>query len=194
MAIAVLPVWRSPMMSSRWPRPIGTMESMARIPVCIGSFTGWREITPGALNSTGRVPSALMGPLPSMGWPSGFTTRPSMALPAGTSTIRPVVRTWSFSLIAVTSPRSTAPTSSSSRFWARPYTVLPPSPMNSSSSPAMASRRPSTRAMPSPTWMTVPTSRDSTLTFSCSSCFFSASSMDCAVISVTSIHLHLLCP
>ena len=30
-------------------------------------------------------------------------------------------------------------------------------------------------------------------TFSCSSCFFSAASMDCAVISVTSIHLHLLC-
>ena len=83
MAIAVLPVWRSPMMSSRWPRPIGTMESMARIPVCIGSFTGWREITPGALNSTGRVPSALMGPLPSMGWPSGFTTRPSMARAGG---------------------------------------------------------------------------------------------------------------
>src|SRR5882672_10585347 len=29
MAIAVLPVWRSPMMSSRWPRPIGTIESTA---------------------------------------------------------------------------------------------------------------------------------------------------------------------
>ena len=29
MAIAVLPVWRSPMISSRWPRPIGTIESTA---------------------------------------------------------------------------------------------------------------------------------------------------------------------
>ena len=28
MATAVLPVWRSPMISSRWPRPIGTSESM----------------------------------------------------------------------------------------------------------------------------------------------------------------------
>src|SRR5438477_524113 len=27
--IAVLPVWRSPMISSRWPRPIGIMASMA---------------------------------------------------------------------------------------------------------------------------------------------------------------------
>src|SRR3546814_4260363 len=33
-ATAVFPVWRSPMISSRWPRPIGTMESMAFIPVC----------------------------------------------------------------------------------------------------------------------------------------------------------------
>ena len=29
MAIAVLPVWRSPMISSRWPRPTGTIESTA---------------------------------------------------------------------------------------------------------------------------------------------------------------------
>ena len=33
MAMAVFPVWRSPMMSSRWPRPIGTMASIAFIPV-----------------------------------------------------------------------------------------------------------------------------------------------------------------
>ena len=26
----------------RWPRPIGIMESMALMPVCSGSFTGWR--------------------------------------------------------------------------------------------------------------------------------------------------------
>ena len=50
----VLPVWRSPMMSSRWPRPIGIIESMALMPVCSGSLTGWRSMTPGALNSTGR--------------------------------------------------------------------------------------------------------------------------------------------
>ena len=42
MAIAVLPVERSPMMSSRWPRPIGIIESIALSPVWSGSFTGWR--------------------------------------------------------------------------------------------------------------------------------------------------------
>ena len=35
-AMAVLPVWRSPMISSRWPRPIGIMASMALMPVCSG--------------------------------------------------------------------------------------------------------------------------------------------------------------
>ena len=35
-ATADLPVWRSPMISSRWPRPIGTMESIDFRPVCIG--------------------------------------------------------------------------------------------------------------------------------------------------------------
>ena len=37
IAIAVLPVWRSPMISWRCPRPIGIIASMALIPVCIGS-------------------------------------------------------------------------------------------------------------------------------------------------------------
>src|SRR5215204_2084221 len=55
MAIAVLPVWRSPMISSRWPRPIGIMASMAFRPVWSGSFTGWRWTTPGALNSAGQA-------------------------------------------------------------------------------------------------------------------------------------------
>ena len=32
MPIAVLPVWRSPMISSRWPRPIGIIESIALRP------------------------------------------------------------------------------------------------------------------------------------------------------------------
>jgi hypothetical protein len=48
MATAVLPVWRSPMMSSRWPRPIGIKLSIAFSPVCIGSFTDLRGMMPGA--------------------------------------------------------------------------------------------------------------------------------------------------
>ena len=38
MPMAVLPVLRSPMISSRWPRPIGVMASMALMPVCSGSL------------------------------------------------------------------------------------------------------------------------------------------------------------
>ena len=72
-ATAVLPVWRSPMMSSRWPRPIGTMPSMAFSPVCSGSLTGDRSTTPGAMRSIGMNFFAAIGPLPSIGWPSALT-------------------------------------------------------------------------------------------------------------------------
>ncbi len=34
-----------------------------------------------------------MGPLPSMGWPRAFTTRPTRASPTGTVMTRPVERT-----------------------------------------------------------------------------------------------------
>ena len=46
---AVLPVPRSPMISSRWPRPIGIIESIDLRPVCSGCVTGCRWITPGRL-------------------------------------------------------------------------------------------------------------------------------------------------
>ncbi len=85
IAIAVLPVWRSPMISSRWPRPIGIIESIAFRPVCIGSLTPWRSTTPGALNSAGRTSVELIGPLPSSGLPSGSTIRPSSPSPTGMS-------------------------------------------------------------------------------------------------------------
>ena len=42
MQIDVLPVWRSPMISSRWPRPTFVIASIGLMPVIIGSFTGWR--------------------------------------------------------------------------------------------------------------------------------------------------------
>ena len=91
-AMAVLPVLRSPMISSRWPRPIGVMASMALMPVCSGSSTGWRPATPGAVDSTGRVWSVTIGPLPSSGLPSGSTTRPITASPTGTRSSSPVAR------------------------------------------------------------------------------------------------------
>src|ERR1051326_2514065 len=88
-AMAVLPVWRSPMISSRWPRPIGIMASMALRPVCSGSLPGLRATTRGARRSMGMNSVVLIGPLPSIGWPSGFTTRPTRALPTGTDMMRP---------------------------------------------------------------------------------------------------------
>ena len=90
IATAVLPVWRSPMISSRWPRPTGTIASIAFRPVCTGCDTDFRSITPGATFSITSVALALTGPLPSIGWPSELTTRPISSGPTGTSRMRPV--------------------------------------------------------------------------------------------------------
>src|SRR3954469_16689074 len=62
------------MISSRWPRPIGTMESIALRPVCTGCATDWRAITPGATFSITSVSLALIAPLPSIGWTSDVNT------------------------------------------------------------------------------------------------------------------------
>ena len=137
-ATAVLPVWRSPMISSRWPRPMGIMASMALSPVCSGSFTGRRSTTPGARRSMGMLMSEGTGPFPSRGCPRAFTTRPTTASPTGTCMSFRVRRTWSPSLIRLVSPRRTAPTLSSSRFNAMPKTPWG----SSSSSPDMAFSRP----------------------------------------------------
>ena len=90
IATAVLPVWRSPMMSSRWPRPIGTIESIAFKPVCTGCDTDLRQTTPGATFSMTSDSFALIGPLPSIGCPSELTTRPISSGPIGTDRILPV--------------------------------------------------------------------------------------------------------
>ena len=137
-ATAVLPVCRSPMISSRWPRPIGTIPSIAFSPVCSGSLTGDRSTTPGASRSIGMNRVAAIGPLPSMGLPSASTTRPSISSPTGTEMMRPVRLTVSPSLISDERPSSTAPTLSSSRFSAIPNNWCG----NSSISPAMARSTP----------------------------------------------------
>src|SRR5664279_3354169 len=160
IATAVLPVWRSPMISSRWPRPIGTIESIDFSPVCIGWLTLWRAITPGAIFSIGADILALIGPLPSIGAPSALTTRPFSSGPIGTSRMRPVHLTVSPSEMCSYSPRMTVPTESRSRFSARPYVGEPSGAAgNSSISPCMASERPCTRQMPSVTDTTVPSLR-----------------------------------
>ena len=40
MPMVVLPVERSPMINSRWPRPMGIIASTAMMPVCTGWLTG----------------------------------------------------------------------------------------------------------------------------------------------------------
>ena len=85
MQIVVLPVERSPMISSRWPRPIGIIASMAMMPVC----TGWLDRAPphdarARAFRRDRLVSLAIGPLPSSGSPSVLTTRPSRPLPTGT--------------------------------------------------------------------------------------------------------------
>ena len=68
IAIAVLPVPRSPMISRlRWPRPIGIIESTAFMPVCIGSWTLLRWMMPGALISTCRRCAPVSALPPSIG-------------------------------------------------------------------------------------------------------------------------------
>ena len=120
IAIAVFPVWRSPIISSRCPLPIGTIESIALIPVCKGVSTDFLEITPDATLSICLFFLVSTGPFPSIGCPRAFTTRPSIASPTGTSTTLPVVFTISPSLIFLWSPKSTAPTLSSSRLSTMP--------------------------------------------------------------------------
>ena len=95
IAMADLPVPRSPMMSSRCPRPMGIMESMGLRPVCRGSFTGCRFTIPGATTSIWRGPSTgSMGPESVQGL-SQWVHHPTHVAraPTGTSRTFPVRRT-----------------------------------------------------------------------------------------------------
>ena len=83
MAIAVLPVWRSPIISSRWPRPMGIKASTAFNPVCTGSLTDCLGMMPGALTSARPLDTSLRGPAPSIGSPKPSTTRPNNPSPTG---------------------------------------------------------------------------------------------------------------
>ena len=102
MAMAVLPVWRSPMISSRWPRPIGMSASMALIAGLDRRVDRLADDDAGgdALDRAGLA-SRRSGPCRRAGARAG--RRPGRAAPAptGTSTTRPVVLTVSPSLIAV---------------------------------------------------------------------------------------------
>ena len=138
IAIAVFPVCLSPIISSRWPLPIGVIASIALIPVSKGEFTLSLVITPGATTSIGLLLVYSIGPRPSIGWPNASTTRPNIFSPTGTSITEPVLLTMSPSLIKVSSPKRTAPTWSISRFITKPYTSCG----KTKSSPSIAFSRP----------------------------------------------------
>src|SRR5918995_1721987 len=182
-ATVVFPVLRSPMISSRWPRPIGVIASMALIPVCSGSCTGRRATMPGAWISRRRYVSVLTGPLPSIGCPRALTTRPSMTSPTGTERMRPVSWTVWPSSTSSASPSTTAPIESSSRFSASPS--VPPS--NSSSSLTAVSGSPDTRAIPSPTSRTRPTRAFSRVVLKPPTCLRSASAIWSALMDNSAI-------
>src|SRR5271166_882582 len=187
MITAVLPVWRSPMISSRWPRPIGISASIALRPVCTGSCTDLRGMMPGAFTSTRRRSELTIGPLPSIGLPSASTTRPSSMSPTGTSTMAPVRCTVSPSRIILSSPNITTPTLSVSRFSAMPRR---PAPGNSTISPAMQFCRPNTRAIPSPTDSTWPVSATLASVSNAAICFFRISEISAGRISISRGSLH----
>src|SRR3954447_15495527 len=187
MITAVLPVWRSPMISSRWPRPMGISASIAFRPVCIGSCTDLRGMMPGALTSTRRLSVDAIGPLPSIGLPRPSTTRPSRPGPTGTSTMVPVRETVSPSRIWRSSPKITTPTLSVSRFSAMPRR---PAPGNSTISPDITFCRPNTRAMPSPTDRTWPVSATLASVSNAAICFFRISEISAGRISILGGSLH----
>src|SRR5208282_2831459 len=187
MITAVLPVCRSPMISSRWPRPIGISASIAFSPVCTGSCTDLRGMMPGAFTSTRPRTTSVSGPLPSIGVPSPSTTRPSSPSPIGTSTIEPVRATVSPSRIRWSSPKITTPTLSVSRFSAMPRM---PAPGNSTISPDMQFCRPNTRAMPSPTDSTWPVSATLASVSNAAICCFRISEISAGRISISDGSLH----
>ena len=91
--MAVFPVCLSPIINSHCPLPIGTNPSTAFNPVCIGSFTDFLGIIPGAFIYTLDLFVVLTGPRPSIGLPKASKTRPNISSPIGTSTIAPVLVT-----------------------------------------------------------------------------------------------------
>ncbi len=74
VAMEVLPVWRSPMINSRWPRPMGIIESMDIMPVCSGSVP-YRNFHP-------QIPAAHL--------PYRFQFRWHVQIPSPTVRIVPV--------------------------------------------------------------------------------------------------------
>ena len=83
--MVVFPVWRSPMINSHWSWLMGTVVSMALIPVIMDWLTEQRGKILGALREAQQHSEleVLKGPFPLMGFPSASTTHPSNSGPTG---------------------------------------------------------------------------------------------------------------
>ena len=116
---------RSPMINSRWPRPIGIIESIAVIPVASVVSTDLRATTFGAITSTGRIPGRRDRALAVDGFAKAVDdpadqriahrhrSRPSRSYAPRAPSARPN-----------SSSRITMPTVSSSRFSASPEAAV----------------------------------------------------------------------
>ena len=97
-----------------------------------------------------------------------FTTRPTIPSPTLIEAIRCVRFTVAPSFTSFDGPKSTTPTLSSSKF-----KTIPSKPLsNATSSPYCALANPYTRAIPSPTCNTVPTSSNEALASNPDNCCF----------------------
>ena len=154
-ATAVLPVWRSPMISSRCPRPIGIMLSMAFSPVVIGSRTRLAVDDAGSKSLDWDNPRCFDRPLV-------VNRLAERVHHAADHSVADTARSGSCPnaspdrLREARCSRPAAPSRLRSlpRFMARPATPCG----NSISSPYMTFSRPWMRAIPSPREMIVPTS------------------------------------
>jgi hypothetical protein len=79
------------------------------MPVCMGVFTGWRSIMPGAGLSIMRYSSTGMSPPPSMGAPRASTTRPIIPSDTPIPAVLPVRYTAVPSLTSSTRPNRMQP-------------------------------------------------------------------------------------
>src|SRR3989338_5086092 len=150
---------RSPISSCRWPRPMGIIVSISRMPVLSWRLTGERSMIPAASRNSGGAASDAGAGSPSNGWPSASTTRPSIPVPTGrrsgccrTSTVCPTDT-------AVSSPRASASTSVS----VNPTMNPRPPPPKSRTCPRTQDGRPESFTMPRATSVTTPVSRISAL-------------------------------
>jgi len=93
IATAVLPVCLSQIINSLCHLPIGTILSIALIPVCSGSSTDFLVTTLGAIISTGYVALTLISFHQSIGAPIPLTTLPKKSSHTQTENTFPLVLT-----------------------------------------------------------------------------------------------------